>query len=319
MSSCLECTGEGGNADESAQFWCHNATARKRFLREARAAAAVSHDHVITIYAVGDNEPPKGSQHAACGGLPYLIMEFIESEPRNLGAVINTADTELSPALSSDGLKLLFGRYNRSGRLGWWMRERANRNEAFSEPVPFQIVGVPAEDSGGAFSFTSDGEAVVFHNNYDTEFCDLWMATRLEIGNEFGNPRNLGIRLSHPTCLKERRRARIRTDRPPEATFEWNLRDLTNACSLPRKSWREGSRNQIRRPSSVASDGRLPTVLQTLMPQFFVRRERSLAAAGAVHRPGKRIVVEVDDPRRRLPWWICGRFRRSSFRHAHAG
>lgn len=29
-----------------------NATARKRFLREAQAAAAVSHDHVVTIYAV---------------------------------------------------------------------------------------------------------------------------------------------------------------------------------------------------------------------------------------------------------------------------
>ena len=57
-----------------------NATARKRFLREARAAAAVSHDHVVTIYAVDDNEPPKGLHHTACGGLPYLIMEFIDGE-----------------------------------------------------------------------------------------------------------------------------------------------------------------------------------------------------------------------------------------------
>ena len=57
-----------------------HATARKRFLREARAAAAVSHDHVVTIYAVEDKEPPKGSHHTAYGGLPYLIMEFIHGE-----------------------------------------------------------------------------------------------------------------------------------------------------------------------------------------------------------------------------------------------
>ena len=40
--------------------------ARQRFLREARAAAAVSHDHITTIHAVGE-----------WNGLPYLVMEFI--------------------------------------------------------------------------------------------------------------------------------------------------------------------------------------------------------------------------------------------------
>jgi eukaryotic-like serine/threonine-protein kinase len=32
--------------------------ARKRFVREARAAAAVSHDHVVAIYAVEENQEP---------------------------------------------------------------------------------------------------------------------------------------------------------------------------------------------------------------------------------------------------------------------
>jgi len=45
-----------------------NATARKRFLREAQAAAAVSHDHVVTTYAVEE------------GDLPYLVMEFIDGQ-----------------------------------------------------------------------------------------------------------------------------------------------------------------------------------------------------------------------------------------------
>jgi serine/threonine protein kinase len=40
--------------------------ARKRFLREARAAAAVSNDHVVRIYAVDEDQ-----------GLPFLVMEFI--------------------------------------------------------------------------------------------------------------------------------------------------------------------------------------------------------------------------------------------------
>src|SRR5262245_15878073 len=49
-----------------APHLAHNGTARQRFLREARAAAAVSHDHVVTIHAV---EP--------ADGLPYLVMEYV--------------------------------------------------------------------------------------------------------------------------------------------------------------------------------------------------------------------------------------------------
>ena len=43
-----------------------DAAARRRFAREARAAAAVVHDHVIAIHAV----------HEA-GGIPYLVMPFV--------------------------------------------------------------------------------------------------------------------------------------------------------------------------------------------------------------------------------------------------
>src|SRR5262249_16659932 len=43
--------------------------ARMRFLREARAAAALKHDHIVTIYQVAqDND------------VPYLAMEFLEGE-----------------------------------------------------------------------------------------------------------------------------------------------------------------------------------------------------------------------------------------------
>src|SRR5207244_1435417 len=42
-----------------------NATARKRFVREARAAAPISNEHVVNVYAV-DEQP-----------VPYLVMEYV--------------------------------------------------------------------------------------------------------------------------------------------------------------------------------------------------------------------------------------------------
>src|SRR5262249_32145514 len=44
-------------------------TARQRFLREARAAAAVRSDHVVTIYQVGEDR-----------GTPFLAMELLDGE-----------------------------------------------------------------------------------------------------------------------------------------------------------------------------------------------------------------------------------------------
>jgi hypothetical protein len=43
-----------------------SALARQRFTREAQAAAAVSHDHVVTIHAVEEAQ-----------GLPYLVMQYV--------------------------------------------------------------------------------------------------------------------------------------------------------------------------------------------------------------------------------------------------
>src|SRR5207237_2592047 len=43
--------------------------ARRRFIREARAAAAITHDHVVTIHAVDE-----------ANGLPYLVMQFIAGQ-----------------------------------------------------------------------------------------------------------------------------------------------------------------------------------------------------------------------------------------------
>jgi serine/threonine protein kinase len=44
-------------------------SARQRFLREARAAANIKHDHIVSIYQVGEDR-----------GVPFLAMEFLEGE-----------------------------------------------------------------------------------------------------------------------------------------------------------------------------------------------------------------------------------------------
>ena len=44
-------------------------SAKLRFVREARAAAAISHDHVVAIYAVEDEHDP-----------PFLVMQFIQGK-----------------------------------------------------------------------------------------------------------------------------------------------------------------------------------------------------------------------------------------------
>jgi serine/threonine protein kinase len=46
-----------------------NETARQRFLREARAAAALQHDRIVTIYQVGEDR-----------GVPFLAMPFMRGE-----------------------------------------------------------------------------------------------------------------------------------------------------------------------------------------------------------------------------------------------
>ena len=46
-----------------------NVMATKRFLREAKLSAKIKHNHIVTIYSVGEDQ-----------GVPYLAMEFLEGE-----------------------------------------------------------------------------------------------------------------------------------------------------------------------------------------------------------------------------------------------
>jgi len=47
-----------------------NASARERFLREARAAAKINHDNVVTVYEADERQ-----------GVPYIAMQYLEGYP----------------------------------------------------------------------------------------------------------------------------------------------------------------------------------------------------------------------------------------------
>jgi WD40 repeat protein/tRNA A-37 threonylcarbamoyl transferase component Bud32 len=70
------------------QPFAANESARQRFLREARAAAAIEHDHIVSIFHVGEE-----------GGVPFLVMPFLKGESLE-GRLLRKREGEKTAMLS---------------------------------------------------------------------------------------------------------------------------------------------------------------------------------------------------------------------------
>ncbi|MFO0929449.1 MAG: serine/threonine-protein kinase [Gemmataceae bacterium] len=71
---------------------------RERFLAEARAVARMSHPHIVTIFDVGEWQPPGGGP-----SMPYLALEYVPG-----GSLSRRAGTEpLTPAEAARLVRLL--------------------------------------------------------------------------------------------------------------------------------------------------------------------------------------------------------------------
>jgi serine/threonine protein kinase len=76
----------------------NNEVARQRFCREARAAAAVTHDNLVAVHQVNEDEP---------SGLPYLVMQLINGE--SLEQRLKRTDTLTIPEVAKLGMQAAAG------------------------------------------------------------------------------------------------------------------------------------------------------------------------------------------------------------------
>ncbi|MHC4406198.1 MAG: protein kinase domain-containing protein, partial [Planctomycetota bacterium] len=116
-------------------------------------------------------------------------------EPVNLGPTVNGSTADAHPALSADGLALLFcsDRPGGEGDLDLCICTRASLRDPFGDPAPLgPTVNSSANDGGPALC--ADGRTLVFHSERagGQGGRDLWMSTRSSLSDPFREPVNLG-------------------------------------------------------------------------------------------------------------------------------
>ncbi len=128
-------------------------TGRQRFLREARAAAAVEHDHIVPVYQIGEDR-----------GVPFIAMpllhgETLEERARRDGplpiAEVLRVGRELARGLAAAHERGLIHRDVKPGNV--WLEAGAGRVKildfglvrAVREARP-DVAGSPLESAGGA-------------------------------------------------------------------------------------------------------------------------------------------------------------------------
>src|SRR5262249_7079741 len=76
-----------------------SASARERFLREARAAAAIEHDHIVTIHQVGEDRKLSFLQMQSLGG--ESLEDRLKREPKLPAAEVLRIGREVAEGLAA--------------------------------------------------------------------------------------------------------------------------------------------------------------------------------------------------------------------------
>jgi serine/threonine protein kinase len=114
--------------------------------------------------------------------------------PVNLGPKVNSSDEDWKPALSVDGLALVFSswRFGGEGSEDLWMSMRPSRDGSWSAPVNLGPA-VNSVDSETSPCLSSDKLALFFHRKREGEEGQLiMMCTRSSVDASFGEPVSLG-------------------------------------------------------------------------------------------------------------------------------
>ncbi len=123
------------------------------------------------------------------------LPEHSFSKPAHMGAEINSIACDSTPALSADGLTLIFysGRPGGLGKNDLWMCTRKSLHDPFGRADNLgAAVNSTADDGFPAIS--SDGLTLIFASNRAGGLgaFDLWMSTRVSDTESFGPAVNLG-------------------------------------------------------------------------------------------------------------------------------
>ena len=114
--------------------------------------------------------------------------DFTFGEPTNLGPAINSADGEVVPYLSPDGLELYFFRAGET-----WV---ARRETPDAEWGPASNLGstINSLSEVGVPSISADGLELYFNSDRPGGYggFDLWVTTRVTTDDSWGTPNNLG-------------------------------------------------------------------------------------------------------------------------------
>jgi len=138
------------------------------------------------------------------------------SVPVSLGPTINSKCNDQHPALSKDGLTLVFASNRGSfaadpcvAAVHLWVTQRDSLDSPWETPLPLPMLNSPSSSTyeDMAANFASDGHWLFFHSQRPSDCVpaggirQLWVAHRQDKRDDFGweSPINLGCLLNGPT------------------------------------------------------------------------------------------------------------------------